>query len=155
LKKKQNYIWNILQYFFRISGSGNGGGGVRPTQRECMFTSIVVYYFMYVPIVPSSSLCKKNLYILFFREKKNPNKIQEKERTTRWKWNDDICDIFPYDTFYRLETVTWKQKNMQKKKIGLNIVFCSKVRTLPNFWLIFWDELLKKGSIFGYFWWSN
>jgi len=68
---------------------------------------------------------KKSIYP-FFSVKKNPkqnkrifreNKFQEKrERELHLlkKWNDDICDIFPYDTFYRLETKVTKNKTKKK-----------------------------------------
>ena len=91
---------------------------------------------MYVPIVPSS--CKKIYISIFFREKKIQNKTKEFSVKTNFqekrerelhllkKWNDDICDIFPYDTFYRLETKVTKnktKKNIQKKKLVLTTKF--------------------------------
>ena len=51
------------------------------SQREC-----VVYYFMYVPIVPSS--CKKIYISIFFRENKNPKqnkKISVKTKSKKKK----------------------------------------------------------------------
>ena len=61
-----------------------------------------------------------------FRENKFQEK-RERELHLLKKWNDDICDIFPYDTFYRLETKVTKnktkQKNIQKKKLVLTTKF--------------------------------
>ena len=56
-----------------------------------------------------------------FRENKFQEK-RERELHLLKKWNDDICDIFPYDTFYRLETKVTKNKTKKtyRKKIGFN-----------------------------------
>ena len=40
---------------------------------------------------------------------------------------------------------SWKKMTKITKKCSKSIVIYNIVRTLPNFWLIFWDELLKKG----------
>merc|ERR1739848_963972 len=87
----------------------------------------------------------KKIYIsIFFREKKIQNKTKEfsvktkskkkkkRERTplVEKKWNDDICDIFPYDTFYRLETKVTKNKTKTKKHTEKKLVLITKFTKL-------------------------
>ena len=114
MEKKQNYIWNILQYIFGFPEMGPA--------LEGMYGSFNCCVLLYVCTNCAIIIIMNNLYILFFREKKSKqNKTKaKKKRTTCWKWNDDICDIFPYDTFYRLETVTKQKQKKHTEKIGFN-----------------------------------